>query len=144
MNPALVFDQFFAYQKTAAMQAAVDIDLFSAIGAGQNTAALAAQACQASPKGVRVLCDFWTVNGLLAKSGSTYALTPEAAAFLDRKSPAYIGGVIGFVNGPIVPFFSKLTESVRRGGAEGAGTVETDYAGWVTFAEQMGATMFPA
>ncbi len=143
MNPTVVFDCFTAYQKTAAMQAAVDIGLFTAIGAGHTTVARAAQACGASAKGVRVLCDYWTVNGLLTKSGDGYGLTPEAATFLDRKSPAYMGGVLGFLNGPITPFFAKLTDSVRRGGVAGAGSVEADYEGWVPFAEQMGAMMFP-
>ncbi len=143
MNPAPIFECFSAYQKTAAMQAAVDIGLFTAIGAGNATAALAAKATGASIKGVRVLCDYWTVNGLLTKAGDRYALSPEAAMFLDKKSPAYFGGVLGFINGPITPFFAKLTDSVRRGGFAGEGTVETDYSGWVSFAEQMGAMMFP-
>lgn len=148
MNPAPIFECFSAYQKTAAMQAAVDVGLFSAIAAGHSTAAGAAKVCQASVKGMRVLCDYWVINGLLTKSGvgdaAVYKLTPESAMFLDKKSPAYLGGVMGFLNGPIVPFFGKLTESVRRGGAAGEGTVEADYSGWVAFAEQMGAMMFPA
>ena len=148
MNPAPIFECFSAYQKTAAMQAAVDVGLFSAIAAGHSSAVMAAKVCQASVKGMRVLCDYWTINGLLTKSGvgdaATYKLTAEAAMFLDKKSPAYLGGVLGFLNGPIVPFFGKLTESVRRGGAAGEGTVEADYSGWVAFAEQMGAMMFPA
>lgn len=144
MNPAPIFDCFSAYQKTAAMQASVDIGLFTALAAGNNTAATAAKACNASPKGVRVLCDYWTVNGLLTKTGDTYKLTQESATFLDKKSPAYMGGILGFLNGPITPFFAKLTDSVRRGGVSGSGTVETDYSGWVPFAEQMGAMMFPS
>ena len=144
MNPAPIFECFSAYQKTAAMQAAVDIGLFTAIATGQNTADTAAKACNASPKGVRVLCDYWTVNGLLAKSGDKYSLTPEAAMFLDQKSPAYIGGVLGFINGPIVSYFAELTESVRRGGRTDDGTVQREYHGWVDFAQQMGAMMQPS
>jgi ubiquinone/menaquinone biosynthesis C-methylase UbiE len=143
MNPTAVFDCFSAYQKTAAMQAAVDIGLFTAIAAGNSTVPKAAAACKASPKGVRVLCDYWTVNGLLTKRGDAYALSPEAAMFLDRKSPAYVGGVLGFINGPITPFFAELTDSVRRGGAAGEGSVKTEYDGWVPFAQEMGAMMFP-
>jgi SAM-dependent methyltransferase len=143
LNPAPIFECFTAYQKTAAMQAAVDIGLFSAIGKGQATVPAIAKACDASPKGVRVLCDYWTVHGLMTKAGDAYTLTPEAAMFLDRASPAYLGGVMGFLNGPITPFFGRLTQAVRHGGCETEGSVETDYAGWVPFAEQMGAMMFP-
>jgi 2-polyprenyl-3-methyl-5-hydroxy-6-metoxy-1,4-benzoquinol methylase len=102
-----------------------------------------ARACQASPRGVRVLCDYWTVQGLLLKTGDTYRLTPEAATFLDRKSPAYLGGAMGFLNGPIKPFFERLTQAVRHGGCQTTGTVEAEYGGWIDFAEEMGAMMFP-
>ena len=146
MNPAPIFECFSAYQKTAAMQAAVDIGLFSAIAAAGAPAAAAhiAKTCNASEKGVRILCDYWTVNGLLIKSGDTYGLTPEAAKFLDQKSPAYIGGVLGFINGPIVPYFAQLTDAVRRGGRVEDGTVQAEYEGWIDFAQQMGAMMHPA
>jgi ubiquinone/menaquinone biosynthesis C-methylase UbiE len=126
------------------MQAAVDIGLFSAIAAGKSTAPAIAAACKASPKGVRVLCDYWCVEGLLLKTGDAYRLTPEAGAFLDRASPAYLGGVMGFLNGPIKPFFERLTQAVRHGGCPNSGTVEAEYDGWIDFAEQMGAMMFPA
>jgi SAM-dependent methyltransferase len=143
MNPAPIFDCFTAYQKTAAMQAAVDIGLFSAIGAGATTVPAIAKGCEAAPKGVRVLCDYWTVQGLLLKTGDSYRLTPEAAKFLDRASPAYLGGVMGFLNGPIKPFFDRLTQAVRHGGCDTVGSVEPEYDGWVPFAEDMGAMMFP-
>jgi ubiquinone/menaquinone biosynthesis C-methylase UbiE len=144
LNPAPIFNCFTAYQKTAAMQAAVDIGLFSAIASGKTKIPEIAKACEASPKGVRVLCDYWTVEGLLAKERDAYRLTPESATFLDRASPAYLGGVLGFLNGPIKPFFERLTEAVRRGGCESAGSVEPEYEGWISFAKEMGAMMFPA
>lgn len=126
------------------MQAAIDIGLFSAIGAGHTTVPAIAKACGAAPKGARVLCDYWTVQGLLQKSGDTYRLTPEAAMFLDRASNAYFGGTMKFLNGPIAPFFTRLTQAVRNGGCETTGTVVTEFEGWVPFAQAMGAMMFPA
>ncbi len=144
MNPSSIFECFTAYQKTAAMQAAVDIGLFSAIAAGQSTVPAIAKACAASQKGVRILCDYWTVHELLQKNGNEYRLTPEAAMFLDRASPAYLGGAMGFLNGPSTKFFGRLTQAVRNGGCESAGLVETEYDGWIAFAEAMGALMFPA
>src|SRR5262245_33686983 len=143
VNPAPIFDCFTAYQKTAAMQAAVDIGLFSAIGSGATTVAAIAQKCDAAPKGVRVLCDYWTVQGLLLKDKDTYRLTPESATFLDRASRAYLGGALGFLNGPITPFFERLTQAVRRGGCESEGSVKVEYDGWIPFAQEMGAMMFP-
>lgn len=144
MNPAPIFDCFTAYQKTAAMQASIDVGLFSAIASGASTAQAIAKACDASPKGVRVLCDYWTVQGFLIKAeDGSYRLTPEAATFLDRASPAYMGGAIGFLNGAVAPFFARLTQAVRHGGCETTGSVDPEYDGWVPFAQGMGAMMFP-
>lgn len=144
MNPGPIFDCFTAYQKTAAMQASIDVGLFSAIASGASTVDAIAKACDASPKGVRVLCDYWTVQGFLTKAqDGSYGLTPEAATFLDRASPAYMGGAIGFLNGVAAPFFGRLTQAVRNGGCETSGSVEPDYEGWVPFAQGMGAMMFP-
>lgn len=50
---------------------------------------------------------------------------------------------MGFLNGPIKPFFGRLTEAVRNGGCESVGSVEAEYDGWIPFAEEMGAMMFP-
>ena len=143
MNAAPIFDCFTAYQKTAAMQAAIDIGLFTAIAAGNATVPSIAKATSASEKGVRVLADYWTVQGLLTKSKDSYSLTPESNTFLNRASPAYMGSALGFLNGPITPFFTRLTEAVRKGGCQSAGSVETEYEGWIPFAKEMGAMMFP-
>ena len=37
-NPGRLFQTFNAYQHTAAMQAAIELDVFTAIGDGQTTA----------------------------------------------------------------------------------------------------------
>jgi hypothetical protein len=47
--------------------------------------------CQAAERGIRILCDYLTSIGLLTKEGDRYALGPDAAAFLDKRSPAYFG-----------------------------------------------------
>ena len=77
----VVFDTLFAYQRSAALKAALDLDLFSAIEDGANTAAAAAARCGASERGVRILCDYLTTIDLLGKSGSTCTLPPTSAAF---------------------------------------------------------------
>lgn len=136
-----------AYQQSAALKAAVEIDLFSAIGEGIQTAQALAQRCQASERGVRILADFFCVQGMLTKDGDRYGLAPDAALFLDRKSPAYMGGMTGFLGAKnIRSQFDSLTEAVRKGGvaATAAGSTEDEYEGWVDFAQSMEAMMGPA
>src|SRR3954467_3923783 len=96
-SPALFFDTVNAFQRTEALKAAVELDLFTHVAAGRRTAAEVAAACGATPRGVRILADSLTVLGFLRKEGDRYAPTPDTAAFLDRNSPAYLGGAVEFL-----------------------------------------------
>ncbi|HKB06459.1 MAG TPA: class I SAM-dependent methyltransferase, partial [Gemmataceae bacterium] len=145
-SPALFFDTANAFQRTEALRAAVELDLFTHVAAGRHTAAEMATACRAAPRGIRILADYLTVLGFLAKRGDRYDLTPDAAAFLDRNSPAYLGGALEFLSGPeIRAYFGGLTDAVRRGGtaASAEGTVSADNPVWVTFARAMAPLMRP-
>jgi len=139
-TPAAIFESFTAYQQTAAMRTAVELDLFTAIAQGATTPADLAKACNASERGIRMLCDRLVVDHLLTKDGGRYGLSPSASMFLDRHSGAYVGSAITFLMNPtIVEAFARLTEAVRRGGTalEQDGTVTADAAVWVDFARAM-------
>ena len=81
-SPEIIFDTFNAYQKTASLKAAIELDIFTAIGEGNRTAKALATRCKASERGVRILCDYLVVNGFLTKESSEYGLSPVSAAFL--------------------------------------------------------------
>ncbi len=143
-SPALFFDTIGAYQRTEALRAAVELDLFSHIGAGAGTADEIAGACRASPRGIRILADFLTICGFLAKQGDRYGLTPDSRVFLDRKSPAYVGDATRFMLSPdLRASFLQLTAAVRRGGTaiSDEGTVSDDNPVWVEFARAMAPLM---
>src|SRR3954453_2252582 len=142
----IVFDTLFAYQRSGALKAALDLDLFTAIDTGETTSAALAARCGASERGVRILCDFLTTVGLLTKSNSAYALTAEAAAFLSKRSPAYLGTTAGFLLRPeLKQNFEVLTDTVRRGGVTSAGdnNVSDENPIWVEFARSMAPMMVP-
>ena len=143
----VVFDTLFAYQRSAALNSAIELDLFSAIDGGDETAAAIATRCRASERGTRILCDYLATIELLAKSGDTYHLTPESAAFLSKRSPAYLGTVAQFLLRPeLKANFEALTAAVRRGGVPPSSdnTVSDDNPIWVEFARTMGPMMVPA
>src|SRR4051812_47823277 len=99
-SPALFFDTVNAFQRTEALRAAIELDLFTHVAAGRRTAADIAMACKAAPRGVRILADYLTILGFLRKQDDCYELTPDADAFLNRNSPAYLGGVLDFLLTP--------------------------------------------
>ena len=143
-SPALFFDTVGAFQRTEALRAAIELDVFSLIGAGRQTTDAIASACQAAPRGIRILADYLTILGFLRKHGDRYELTDDSKAFLDRASPAYLGGAIRFMLSPeIRECFQQLTGAVRRGGTtvSDEGTVSRDNPIWVEFARAMAPLM---
>ena len=140
VSPNLVVDAMFACRKTAAIVAAIELDLFTLIGDGSNAASLAA-ATNAAERGVRILCDYLVVNGFLTKTGNQYALTPSSRAFLDRHSPAYMGAAIEFLAAPEIlrQILGDPASYVRNGGSIGLANMSPDNPVWVKFARGMGS-----
>jgi SAM-dependent methyltransferase len=138
-TPERFFNAVNAYEQTEAMKTAIELDIFTAIAEGNATVATIAKRCQASERGVRTLCDFLTIHDFLAKDRARYALAPDAALFLNRHSPAYMGAAIEFLLAPRVrEGHARLTEAVRQGGtALGEGTLEPENPDWVKFAQVM-------
>ena len=69
ISPDLFMDAVLAYQQTAAIKAALELDLFTEIGKGNATAENLARTTGAALRGVRILCDYLTVRGHLEKHG---------------------------------------------------------------------------
>jgi ubiquinone/menaquinone biosynthesis C-methylase UbiE len=141
VSPGLLVETMFAFQKTAAITAAIELDLFTAVAGGTDTAKALAAQTNASERGLRVLCDFLTVLGFLTKSGDVYQPTPSTLAFLDRRSPAYMGAAVEFISSPemISLFLTDPTGFVRNGGSVGLANIEADNQIWIKFARGMGA-----
>jgi len=137
-SPAIVFDTLNGYQRTQALKTAIELELFTAIGEGNSTAQAIAERCGASERGTRILCDFLTIMGFLAKQGNNYSLTADSATFLDKRSPAYMGTISKFILSPhIKDNFDRLTETVRNGGFVADTAFEPDHPMWVEFAQSM-------
>jgi 2-polyprenyl-3-methyl-5-hydroxy-6-metoxy-1,4-benzoquinol methylase len=136
----LIFETVQSYQKSAAIKAAIELDLFTAIAEGATTPGPLARRCEASERGVRILCDYLTIQGFLTKSDGSYALTQDSAVFLNRRSPAFMGTVVDFLLNPLaMDAFKDVAACVRKGGEvfSDEGTVENDHPIWQVFARSM-------
>lgn len=139
-TPQLFFQTANAYQRSQALKAAIDLDLFTAVAEGSDSPPALAQRCGAAARGMRILADYLTIQGFLIKEGERYKLTEDSAIFLDRRSRAYMGAALGFLHAPkFTEAFQSLTEAVRKGGtvAGESGTVAPDHPLWVDFAKSM-------
>jgi hypothetical protein len=72
--------------------------------------------------------------GMLNRDGGKYSNTAETALFLNRNSPAYLGGMLEMANARLYPFWGNLTAGLRTGEPQnevrtgGPGLFETLYS----------------
>ena len=143
-SPGIIFDTLQAYQRSVALRAAIDLDLFTAIAEGNRSLSAIAARIKASEKGTRVLSDYLTMMGFLGKQGGEYSLTPDSAAFLNRNSPAYLGSMANFLMSThIAEMFEDMAGVIRHGGAlpNDHGALEPEHPMWVEFARSMAPMM---
>jgi ubiquinone/menaquinone biosynthesis C-methylase UbiE len=139
-SPEHFFESVTAYQRSAALKAAVELELFTAVAEGNRDARSIAERCGASERGVRILSDYLVITGFLTKDAGGYGLTRDSAVFLDRRSPAYMGGALEFLLAPsLLKGFEDLAGAVRKGGTvvPDGGTVAAENPLWVKFARAM-------
>ena len=139
-SPERIFAVLNAFQTSAALKTAIELNVFTVIAEGADRANSLAQRVNAAERGVRILCDYLTIHGFLTKTDDRYALTQESAIFLNQNSPAYMGTLANFLASDAAKSdFDALTETVRKGGtsnAQGDNTKPNDDL-WVNFARSM-------
>lgn len=111
--PLLIRELSWAFARTRVLLTAVQLGVFDQLAAGRGTAAEVAAAAGASARGMRMLLDALVALDLLGKDGARYCLTPDAARYLVRASPDYLGH--SFERDERWEAWSRLTESVRSG-----------------------------
>lgn len=136
-NP--VYEAALAYQKTAAVLAAIKFDIFTLIGEGHQTCDVLSERTGASKRGIRILCDYLTSIDLLEKRDMRYSATPVARRYLDASSPASIASSIDFFASPetLRLVLDDPASYVRRGGSDGRAVLAPDHPIWTQFANGM-------
>ena len=145
-SPEKIFDALTRYQQTFALKAGIEVELFTAIAEGANEPTSLAKRTQTAERGIRILADYLTIQGFLNKENGQYALTPDSAVFLDKRSPAYMGGMAEFlVSDQNLDNMDILTKSVRKGGtaSEIGDNSKPEDDRWVKFARSMSAMAVP-
>jgi hypothetical protein len=141
VTPERIFQFWFGYAPTLMLETAVQLKLFDALDGGPKTAQQVAAATGASPRGTRMLLNALAGLQFLTKTGDTYALTPESAAFLVSTKPGFMGGMFRHTSRQILPNWMKLTEAVKTG--KPAVPVNQESTG-AEFFQQFVEDLFPA
>ena len=138
--PSLIAATLSAFERTAVLCAAIELDVFTAIGQGTDTVPTLAAHCAAAERGMRVLLDCLAVLGLLEKADNRYRLTAETATFLDRRSTSYIGALARFAASPekVGRYLAEPAAWVRSGGTSKEANTAPENPVWVDYAKGMG------
>jgi predicted O-methyltransferase YrrM len=91
-TPATIHGYFYGFYKHAALLAGMQLDVFTPLASGPLPAEGVADALGLDPSRVKRVLDALVVADLLSWAAGLYANTPEAARFLVRGQPTYIGG----------------------------------------------------
>ncbi|MBT9582569.1 methyltransferase domain-containing protein [bacterium] len=107
------------FMGSKALLSAVELDLFTVLAAHPLTAAQIGDRLALHPRGLYDFLDVLLSMKLLERQGdghqALYQNTPETAAFLDKNSPAYVGGFLEMAGSRLYPFWANLSQGLRTG-----------------------------
>lgn len=112
------FDEFrsavTAYRLPRVLIAAIELDLFTAIGTGPWTIPDLARELKVSERGLAILCRNLAMAGLLKKQGETYRNSRLGATALNAQHPVYRGDYLRLITSHWTDW-GRLLESVKTG-----------------------------
>jgi predicted O-methyltransferase YrrM len=119
VTPEHIMQIGMGFMASKTLLSAVELDLFTLVAAGPKTAAQIGDRLSLHPRSLRDFLDALVAMKLLDREGdgpsSTYRNTKDAAFFLDKNSPAYLGGILEMANARLYPFWANLTEGLKTG-----------------------------
>jgi SAM-dependent methyltransferase len=135
----------WAYAPPLILGAAIEHRIFDLLADGAKTAAEVSRENGASLRGVRAIMNALVGFELLEKDDEgRYSLTPESAAFLVRKNPDYLGGILRHGD-QLIPRWLPLSEIVKTGKPATAVNQEGDgSAFFVDFVEDLFPVGYPS
>ena len=118
-SPELILQIGMGFFASKALLSAVELGLFTQLRDGGLTADEISERLGLHE---RSRCDFLDALvslGLLDRdgngAGSVYRNTPDTGLFLDKQSPAYLGGILEMANARLYGFWGTLTEALLTG-----------------------------
>jgi SAM-dependent methyltransferase len=107
-------DAIVAYRLPRVLIAALELNLFTAIGTGTWTVPDLARKVKVSERGLAILCRNLAMAGLLKKHGETYRNSRLSATALNGQHPAYRGDYLRLIVSHWADW-GRLLESVKSG-----------------------------
>jgi hypothetical protein len=119
VNPEHILQIGMGFWASKTLLSAVELNLFTELSEGRLTAPQIADRLDLHERSRDDFLDALVALGLLARdgdgSGALYSNTPDTATFLDKQSPAYLGGILEMSSTRLYGFWGSLTEALSTG-----------------------------
>lgn len=119
LDPAHIMQTATAFWASKVLLTAMELDLFTALGERSATAEELGNTLGLHPRGTYDFFDALVALKFLNRDGDgpagLYKNTPETGAFLNKKSPAYIGGLAEMLNARLFGFWNDLGTALKTG-----------------------------
>ena len=119
VDPSHIMQVGTGFMASKTLLSAVELELFTRLGGEAMTGAEIAEQLGLDARAVPDFPDALVALGLLDRDGegggARYRNTDATAAFLDRSSPTYVGGILEMANARLYPFWGDLTQALRSG-----------------------------
>ena len=119
LDPGHIMQTATAFWASKVLLTAVELDVFSVLHDQSMTAGQLGETIGLHPRGTYDFFDALVALGFLNRDGDgpqgQYENTPHTAAFLDKKSPRYIGGMPEMLNSRLFGFWNDLGTALKTG-----------------------------
>ncbi|HWX96548.1 MAG TPA: methyltransferase [Solirubrobacteraceae bacterium] len=119
VDPSHIMQVGMGFWASKTLLSAVELELFTTLGGEAMTGQQIAAALELHPRAVPDFPDALVALQLLDRAGegsdALYRNTNATAVFLDKASPAYIGGILEMSNARLYRFWGDLTEALQTG-----------------------------
>jgi hypothetical protein len=119
LDPSHIMQTATAFWGSKVLLTAVELDLFTVLGEEKLSAAQLREALRLHPRGTYDFFDALVALRFLDREGDgpagRYQNTPQTAAFLNKKSVKYIGGLPQMLNSRLFGFWNDLGTALRTG-----------------------------
>jgi SAM-dependent methyltransferase len=129
LSPAKIMQLGVGFWGSKALLSAIELGLFTVLGRGPRDAETLRLQLGLHPRSARDFFDALVALGMLKRTGTRYANTPETALFLDRTKSSYVGGILEMANARLYRFWGSLTDGLRTGHAQNEAKSGEDFFG---------------
>jgi predicted O-methyltransferase YrrM len=119
LDPSPILQTAFAFWSSKVLLTAVEFGVFTQLGQRRVTGVELGGELGLHARGIGDFFDALVAMKFLDREGdgpsAKYFNTPEAALYLDRHSPRYVGGILEMLNARLFKFWHDLPEALRTG-----------------------------